>query len=238
MITKTKMISFVKAFQWKEAQRGLDENPDLINHLDDKGRNFLHLCCSVNVKKGKSLRINDSIKLAELLIEKGLDTSTEAFCRDSWKATPLWHALSRGENIKLAGFLLEQGCDPNHCMWAMAFRDDPTGIKLLGANGADIDPVYESDESTPLLVAVKGGHFLAAKALLDLGADVNYQGPKKLTPLHWALKNGAGLKQLRLLLDHGARGDIEDLEGRTASTSMKRKRDPEFPKLAAKYFPG
>ena len=236
MVSKTKMNSLVRAFNWKEIQRGLDESPGLIEFRDDKGRSFLHICCMVNIKKSKKLKPKDSVKLAALLMERGLDASEAAFQRHNWKATPLWHAISQGENLELASFLLKQGCDPEHCLWSAAFSDNAEAVELLIGQGAEIDPIYASDKTTPLLVAVKGGHFAAAEALLALGADINYQDPQQWTPLHWALKNGADTKQVSTLLKHEARGDIPDGDGRTACAIMKRKKDPSFRKMAEKYF--
>lgn len=197
MVSKTKMLSLIKTFNWQEAQSGFEKTPDLIKYRDDKGRNFLHLCCATNIKNNQ---------------------------------------LKAKDSIKLAAFLLEQGCDPNHCLWAVAFKDDPASIKLLIRHKAEIDPVYESGGLTPFLSAVKGGHWAAAKELLNLGANVNFQDPKQRTALHWALKNGAPKQQVRLLLDHGARGDLKDEDGRNAAEIMKRKKDPELGKMAEQFF--
>ena len=236
MVSKTKMTSLVRAFNWKEVQQGLDESPDLIEFRDNKGRSFLHICCMVNIKKNKKLKPKDSIKVADLLIERGLDASEAAFHRHNWKATPLWHAISQGENLELASFLLKQGCDPEHCLWSAAFSNNAKAVELLIRQGAEIDPIYESDKTTPLLVAVKGGHFAAAESLLALGADINYQDPQQRTPLHWALKNGTAAKHIGTLLRYGARGNIPDEDGRMASEIMKRKKDPSFRKMAEQYF--
>ena len=235
MVSKTRLLSLVRKFKWKEARRGLDETPDLIKYRDDRGRNFLHLCCMVNVKGNDQLKAKDSVKLAGLLIERGLDPSEEAFRRGSWKATPLWHALSRGKNIELGAFLLEQGCDPDHCLWSAAMNDEGEVIELLIRHGAEIDPIYEGDD-TPLLTAVKGGHWRAAEALLDLGANVDFQDSKKRTALHWSLKNMADINKVRLLLDHSARGNIKESDGHMAADIMKRKKDPTFRKMAEQYF--
>ena len=62
MVSKTKLNSFVREFNWKEVQQGLDESPDLIEFRDDKGRSFLHICCMTNIKKHKRLKPKDSIR--------------------------------------------------------------------------------------------------------------------------------------------------------------------------------
>lgn len=235
MVSKTKMLALVKAFDWREAEKGFADSPELIDFRDQRGRNFLHLCAMVDVEKaGNKKNPKDSIKMAALLIELGLDISGAAFERHNWRATPLWHAM--GKNYPLATYLLEQGCDPEHCLWGAAMGGNVRSTKLLLAHGATVDPVYASDGSTPLQLAVKGGHWAVAELLLEAGAKVDYQGPDKRTPLHWALKNGADKKDLRRLLKYGARGDIGDGDGRTAAEIMGRKKDPGFGKLAEQFF--
>ena len=107
MVSKTKMISLVKEFRWKEVDEAIAENPDLLAARDERGRNWLHLCCGVNLKNAKS-KGADSVKTAEVLIPRGLDINQEAFSEGDWKATPLWYAISRGNNLMLAEYLLSR----------------------------------------------------------------------------------------------------------------------------------
>jgi hypothetical protein len=59
-----------------------------------------------------------------------------------------------------------------------------------------------------------------AKLLLDYGADVNHTGdpmhPRHLkrTPLHWAAQLG-NMDMIKLLIDHGANKDAQDVDGNT-----------------------
>ena len=229
------MLSFVKTFAWKEIGQGLEDSPELLDYRDEKGRNLLHLTCSVNLKRNRELKDADSVKLAGLLIERGLDASKPAFRRGEWSATPLWHAISRGENIELATYLLDVGCDPNHCLWAAVFRNDTEAIRLLVGHGAEIDPVYE-DGTIPFLVAAKGGPREAAETLLDLGANPDHQDPSQRAALHWILQGSGDPRTVSLLLAHGASGDIEDETGRTAHEILQRKRDTALRKPADEYF--
>ena len=108
--------------------------------------------------------------------------------------------------------------------------------KLLLAHSASVDPVYDSDGTTPLLLAVKGRHWAVAEVLLKAGANANIQDPNKRTSLHWALKNGAEPKHVETLFKYGASGDIEDGDRRTAEAIMRRKRDPAFGKMADRFL--
>jgi hypothetical protein len=51
MVSKTRMLSPVQTFNWNEVKAALAENPQLLNFRDKKGRNWLHLCCSVNIPR-------------------------------------------------------------------------------------------------------------------------------------------------------------------------------------------
>jgi len=229
MVSKTRMIDWVKSFRWKDIEAGLRENPDLLKFRDKRGRNWLHLACGVNPKPRK-LKPADSVKTARVLLDAGLDVNREAFREGKWKATPLWYAIARGENIALSKFLLERGSTPDHCLWAAAFRGDVAAIKLLVAAGADMEAVAEGH--TPFLGAVQWSRFKGAEALLKLGANPNFQDSKGMTALHYMLKKGSDERHFRSLIKHGARGDLPNKDGVTAAEIMRRKRAPAFRKMA------
>ncbi len=232
MASKTRMLSLVKAFRWREVEVGLRENPALIEFRDPQGRNWLHLCCSVNLRKRDAEPV-ESMRTAEVLLEAGIDINEPAFTEGAWKATPLWHAIARGENLPLAKYLLERGSDPDHCLWAAVNRDSPAAIRLLLAYGAE-DPT--DGEASLLLAAIQWNRFAAAEELLQLGADVDFQDAKGMTALHYLLDKGSHKRFIRMLTGHGARGDLEDGRGRTAVEIMLRKRDPELRILAAELL--
>ena len=225
MISKTRLLQLVKDLKWKEIAEGLSENPALLGFRDERGRNWLHLTCGVKVKE-RGLRVSDSIKTVEALLNAGLDINQEAFREPDFKATPLWYAIAHGQNLKLAEFLLQRGSVPHYCMWAAAYNDDAAAIRLLVANGAEINP--SAEEATPFLFAIQWSRFDAAEQLLKLGADVNVQNSKKATALHYLLKKGSDKKYVRMLIRYGARGDLKDSAGVTTAEIMSRKKDPDF----------
>lgn len=230
MASKTRMLQLVRDFQWSDVEASLEEKPELVEVRDEKGRSWLHVCCSVNPKL-RRLRPADSVRMADVLLDAGLDLDEGAFREGNWKATPLWYAVARGENLTLARHLLERGSDPNHCLWAAAYRDDVAAIRMLVSAGADVDPVTEDE--TPFLHAVKTSHFRAADALLELGANVDFQDSRGMTALHYMLRKASDERHFRMVVGHGARGDLPDREGATALQAMRRKRAPGFRKLAA-----
>ncbi len=230
MISKTKLTALVKEFKWKEADRALAERPNLLSLRDERGRNWLHLCCGVNPKPGK-IKAEDSVKTAEVLLRRGLDINQEAFSEGDWKATPLWYAIARGENLMLAEFLLKRGSSPDYCLWAAAFVENIEAIRLLARHGANVNDPSVVEES-PFLGAIKWSHFKSAEELLKLGADVDYQDSTGMTALHYMLKKGSDKRFFTMLTAHGARGDIKNKDGLTAAELMRKKKDPQFRRMA------
>jgi uncharacterized protein len=230
VISKTRLTALVKEFKSKEVDDALAERPDLLSVRDERGRNWLHLCCGVNPKRTK-LKPEDSVKIAEVLLRRGLDINQEAFTEGDWKATPLWFAIARGENMTLAEFLLKRGSNPNYCLWAASFVDNIEAIRLLVRHGADVNDKSADDES-PFLFAIKWSHFKSAEELLKLGADVDSRDSKGMTALHCMLKKGSDQKYFAMLIAHGARGDIKNRDGVTAAELMRKKKDPQFRSMA------
>jgi hypothetical protein len=220
-------MELVRAFDWRAAAADLDEKPALLAAKDERGRNWLHICCMTKVEKDRSAA--DSIKTAKMLLARGLGLNEPAFTEGAWKATPLWHAIAFGQNLKLAEFLLDQGSIPHHCLYAAIWNNDYAAIRLLVARGADIE---EGKGENPVLGAIKWSRFPAAEELLKLGGDPNRLDPKGMTALHYMLKKGSPVEAFEMMLRYGARTDIPDAEGRTAAEIISRKRDPAFRALA------
>ena len=227
MISKTAMLALVKDFRRAEVDRGLKENHNLLGFRGERGRNWLHICCGQKLKPGRE---KDSIATAKILIAHGFDISAPAFMEGTWKATPVWFAIGRGQNLPLAEYLLKQGADPNHSLFAAAFNEDLAAIRLLVKYGADLEDVAE--ESTPFVGAVRWSKFGPAEAMLRLGADPNWRDKHGMTALHYMLKKGSDAKHVAMLVRHGARGDIPDKKGVTAIDILRKKRDAELRKLA------
>jgi len=227
MVSKTAMLALVKAFRFADVDRALRENPELKAFRGERGRNWLHICCGQKVKKGQE---KDSIKTAEVLLKHGFDMNAPAFTEGSWKATPVWFAVGRGENPALLEFLLKRGADPNHSLWACSFRSDLAAMRLLIRHGADLEAVAE--DSTPFLGAVGWSKFAAAEELLKHGANPDARDSKGMTALHYMLKKNSDKKYIAMVIAHGARGDIKNKDGVTAIDILTKKKDPAFRKMA------
>jgi hypothetical protein len=234
--SKTALAAHVKAFRSQDIDTGLTDRPELVSVRDARGRNWLHLCCSIDIRKRRRDAAK-SVETADVLIAHGLDIDEEAFTEGNWKATPLWFAVGRGCNLVLAKHLLQLGCNPNYALWAAAFNDDVDAIELLVRHGATVDDRAVPEE-TPFLAAVKVSHFAPAKALLDRGANVDFRDPSGMTALHYMLKKQSDTNHVRMVVEHGARGDIGDAEGVTAIDILRRKRDPELRALGEQLATG
>jgi cytochrome c len=83
-----------------------------------------------------------------------------------------------------------------------AMKGDVAGITAALDAGADVD---ESDgRATPLYLAVRGGHFAAAKLLVERGADVNAAPTPLMGPALMPALAKRRIDLINLLLDGGA----------------------------------
>jgi hypothetical protein len=162
--SRSALVEAVRDLRAADVADMLRSAPALLAYRDERGRNLLHMCCGVDVAKRK-LRPQDAIRTADVLLDAGLELNREAFREGSWRATPLWYALSRGRNLKLAAHLLARGSDPNHCLWTAGFHDDLAAIRLLLENGADPD-FRDSRGMTALHYMLKKGSETRYFALL------------------------------------------------------------------------
>src|SRR5262249_36570030 len=162
MASKTSMPLLVRAFDWKAVDAGLSEKPQLVTHRDERGRNWLHVCCATSLD-GRDPR--PSIRTADVLLAHGIDVQAHAFTEGRWRATPVWYCVSFGRNLKLAEHLIKRGASPQYSLYAAAYNRDADAIRLLVRYGADIEE-QSGPGDTPLLGAIGWSHFEAAAAML------------------------------------------------------------------------
>jgi ankyrin repeat protein len=96
-----------------------------------------------------------------------------------------------------AAFMMEKGMYPNTMSWQqvtilhdMAQKGFIDKAELLIKYGAEIDPIDDEYQSTPLGMAARWGHVEMVDILLSHGADPNRSGADWATPIAWAKKKG------------------------------------------------
>ncbi|MBL8846115.1 MAG: quinoprotein dehydrogenase-associated putative ABC transporter substrate-binding protein [Hyphomicrobium zavarzinii] len=163
--------------------------------------------------------IGNDAERVRFLIKKGADVNK----RDSGGFTPL-DTAARTRGTTLIGILAEAGADPNAPDADGFFpilhainRNHVPSIEMLAKKGANLE-LKNKQGITPLSWALGDGKYFAAKALIDLGADVNAtSGVENVTPLmvlatQLAAKTRSGnlaqgpqpLDLARLLIEKGA----------------------------------
>lgn len=231
MTSVTHLRDLVRAWRSELVRECLGRTPSLAGHRDARGRNWLHQACMVEpAPPGRP--VADSLATADVLLDLGFGLDEAAFTEGEWRATPLWHAVTRGRNLELARFLLAKGADPRFCLYAAAWRSDLEAIDLLVGAGAPVDESTSEDGATPFLWAIATSHFDSARRLLEHGADPNRAGRDGLTALHLMIRKSSPLEALEMAAGFGARGDLPDPSGRTAAELLARKRDPALRALA------
>lgn len=228
MVSKTSLKGLVRDFDWKTVDAGLTAKPHLARHRDERGRNWLHLCCA-SALDGRDVKA--SIRMADVLLRHGIDLNDHAFTEGLWRATPVWFAIAFSRNLRLAEHLMKLGASPQYSLYAAAYNRDTKAIRLLVRYGADIEEPSGPGE-TPFLGAIGWSHFEAAKAMLDCGANVDAQNDRGMTAAHLMLKKNSDYAHFAMLARYGARFDLPDKQGITAAEIMTRKRDPRFRNLS------
>lgn len=108
-----------------------------------------------------------------------------------------WAQFYYFERYDSAVYLMGKGMNPNVMSWHhvtilhdMAQKGFIDKAALLLKHGADINPIDEEYQSTPLGMAARWGHEDMVAFLLQAGADPNKAGAPWATPLAWAQKKG------------------------------------------------
>lgn len=186
-----------------------------LRWTDAKGRNALHFLGGVEIGDDAG-KAEESVEIVKYLLESGMDINSVQKIPDPncgyFEAAPLWYAYTRGRNEKLYKYLLEQGANPDGCMWAIAWYDDIEAAKLFTRHGARLD-----HESKPTLSELFVGTFAwkkyrFAQWLLEQGADVNAVDDSGRSALFMAVnrKDDALVKDL---VKRGADPDKKDKNG-------------------------
>src|SRR5688572_12399483 len=104
--SKTSLFAAAKMWDESSVAAALSQAPQLVHATDPKGRTALHLACSV--KPGNTqLAEPHGLKTVTTLLGAGADLEGEVPMDEDegdFRATPLWYAVARGENLPLVAF--------------------------------------------------------------------------------------------------------------------------------------
>ena len=169
--SKTALFNAVKLWDVAAVEALLAVSPDLAQATDSKGRTALHLASGV--KPGdRALGEPDGLRTIAALLKAGAGLEAEASMdadEGDFRATPLWYAVARGENLPLARFLLRRGADPSYCLWAVVWRDDDGVCRELLKYRPRLD--LRAHGETPIFYAARLKRLKTLDLLIAAGAN-------------------------------------------------------------------
>ncbi len=169
--SKTALFNAAKAWDVGAVEALLAVAPELAQATDPTGRGALHLACSV--KPGSpTLGEPDGLGTVAALLAAGAGLEAEVPMDEDegdFRATPLWYAVARGENLPLARFLLSRGADASYSLWAVVWRDDDVVCRALLQNGPRLD--LRAHGETPIFYAARLKRLKTLGLLIEAGAD-------------------------------------------------------------------
>jgi ankyrin repeat protein len=211
--SKTSLFEAAKRWDAAAIRTILAAAPALVEARDPKGRMALHMACAVK-PGGDKLGEPSGIKTVTVLVDGGagleaavpMDEDEEDF-----RATPLWYAVSRGENLALVRFLLKRGADASYSLWAAVWRDDAVLCRDLLAAKPRLN--LKAHGETPIFFAARLQRLKTLDLLIAAGADPTIADRRGRDALDIA-------RARRLPKDVIAR--LEDLKGRKQRAAAAR----------------
>lgn len=218
--TKTGLVELeVNNFMFKAADKGC---LTLLAQLLDNGGSVI-----MRQRGGETAlhhaAMSGETEVAKLLLEKGADINQ----RDLKGSTPLYLAAESNQPAMVA-FLLDHKADAAiegrtevTPLAAAAYNGSDKIVAALLAHGVDAKAPDRTGKAA-ILYAANRGFQPVVERLLKAGVDVNAVYANNLTALMWAagfsddVPEDDAVKLVTLLLDKGAKPDLQDDRGYTA----------------------
>ncbi|MGA8976688.1 MAG: ankyrin repeat domain-containing protein [Pseudolabrys sp.] len=171
--SKTALFEAARRWDVTSVKTILRAAPDLAKASDAKGRTALHIACAVNPRSGPPGEPT-GVKTVTAILKAGADLETEVPMDEDegdFRATALWYAVARGENLPLVRFLLSRGADPSYSLWAAVWRDDSAMCRHLLKARPRINLKAGPDRETPVFYAARLKRLKTLELLIKAGAD-------------------------------------------------------------------
>lgn len=218
-------------------------DPGLATAADARtGWTPLHLACASRWHRLDPARASGLTEVARLLLAAGADPGTRPGGDGQW--TPLLCAVAGEANAGITALLLEHGARPHdHALYLAAFDRDHECLRLLLPYAPDIAA------TTALSAPISTGDVIAARLLLEAGADPNHlleagllgeshEQEPPVRPLSAAVELEAGPELTGLLLQYGAAPGAPGPDGRTLYQQAVRTGQDQVAELLARHGAG
>ena len=169
--SKTAFFAAAKNWDAASVSATLAQAPQFLHATDPQGRNALHLACSVK-PGGTQLAEPHGLKTVTALLAAGADLEGEVPMdgdEGDFRATALWYAVARGENVPLAAFLVERGANASYSLWAAVWRDDEKMCRTLLKTKPELN--LRAHGETPIFYAARLKRLKTPELLMEAGAN-------------------------------------------------------------------
>lgn len=146
--------------------------PALATASDPRGRTALHVACTVKPGSSAQLAEPNGIETVACLLGAGAELEGAVPMDEDegdFRATPLWYAVARGENLPLVSFLLQQGANASYALWAVVWRDDDAMCRELLKTRPALG--LRAHGETALFYAARLQRLKTLDLLIQAGAD-------------------------------------------------------------------
>jgi uncharacterized protein len=170
--SKTALFDAAKRWDAPAVKALLKAAPGLITATDPKGRQALHIACAV--PPAPTLGEANGIATVTALLKAGARLEAEVPMPEEegdFRATPVWYAASRGENLPLVKFLLKRGADASYSLWTAVFRDNADLMRALLAAKPRLN--LRAHGETPIFCAARTQRLKTLDLLIAAGADLS-----------------------------------------------------------------
>ena len=172
------MFAAAKSWNSSAVKAMLAVSPDLVAASDPQGRLAVHVACAVKLSS-TSLGEPHGINTVSVLLDAGSGLESVVPMDEDegdFRATPLWYAVARGENLPLVRFLLQRGADASYSLWAAVWRDDAEMCRELLKAKPRLN--LRAHGETPIFYAARLKRLKALDLLIEAGANPAIRDPQ------------------------------------------------------------